>query len=85
MGVREYFIAAPRDQKLVSFSLTSTGFQPLDADDNGVIQSAYFPGLWLDTESLWDLDLQRMNAVLQRGLATPEHAAFIEKLVLKKH
>jgi Uma2 family endonuclease len=83
-GVREYLIAAPRDENLVSLSLTSNGFQPLEADDNGILRSAYFPGLWLDTKSLWDLDLQRMNAVLQQGLATLEHAAFAEKLALKK-
>lgn len=84
MGVREYIVVAPRDEKLVSFSLTSSGFQPLETDDNGILRSAYFPGLWLDTKSLWDLDLQRMNSVLQRGLATPEHAAFAEKLGLKR-
>jgi Uma2 family endonuclease len=84
MGVREYIVAAPRDQKLVSLSLTSSGFQPLEADDDGILRSAYFPGLWLDTKSLWDLDLQRMNSVLQQGLATPEHAAFAEKLASQK-
>jgi Uma2 family endonuclease len=84
MGVREYFIASPRDEKLLSFSLTSNGFHPLETDDNGILRSAYFPGLWLDIKSLWDLDLERMNAVLQQGLATPEHAAFAEKLASQR-
>jgi Uma2 family endonuclease len=84
MGVREYFIAAPRDEKLVSLSLTSNGFQPLEPDDNDILRSAFFPGLWLDVKSLWALDLQRMNSALQQGLATPEHAAFVETLASQK-
>jgi len=84
MGVREYFIAAAHDEKLVSLSLTSNGFQPLEPDDNGILRSACFPGLWLDVKSLWALDLQRMNSALQLGLATPEHAAFAETLASRK-
>jgi hypothetical protein len=68
----------------VSLSLTSNGFQPLEPDDNGILRSACFPGLWLDVTSLWTLDLQRMNSALQLGLATPEHAAFVEKLTAQK-
>jgi hypothetical protein len=36
--------------------------------------------LWLDLQALWDIDFARMNEVLQQGLATPEHAAFVERL-----
>ena len=84
MGVREYLIAVPREKKLVSLRLTSTGFQPMAPAADGVFRSACFPGLWLDTASLWTLDLQQMNAVLQRGLATPEHAEFVAQLASRK-
>jgi Uma2 family endonuclease len=79
MGVREYLIAVPREEQLLSWALTPEGFQPLEPVD-GVFQSNFFPGLWLDLAALWDLDLQRMNAVLQQGLATPGHAAFAAQL-----
>ena len=86
-GVREYLIAVPRSQELFAFSLTSSsatpGFQPTEADAGGVFKSQCFPGLWLDTKALWALDLPRMNEVLQRGLATPEHAEFVARLVKK--
>jgi Uma2 family endonuclease len=85
MGVREYLIAVPREEKLVGLSAGPSGFQPLDQDDNGIFRSACFPGLWLDTKALWTLDLQGMNAVLQQGLATPEHAAFVAHLASQKH
>ena len=84
MGVREYFIAAPRDEKLVCLSLTSDDFRPIEADETGIVRSVCFPGLWLDTKALWDLDLQRMNSVLQQGLATSEHAAFAARLASQK-
>jgi Uma2 family endonuclease len=84
MGVREYLIAVPRAEKLVSLSASPSGLRPFDPDDNGILRSACFPGLWLDTKALWAVDLQGMNAVLQQGLATPEHAAFVAQLASQK-
>jgi Uma2 family endonuclease len=85
MEVREYLIAVPREEKLVGLSAGPSGFQPLQPDDKGIFRSACFPGLWLDTKALWAVDLQGMNAVLQQGLATPEHAAFVAHLASQKH
>jgi Uma2 family endonuclease len=79
--VREYLIAVPRNEELVVFSLNSGGFQPIETDADGVFRSRYFRGLWLDTKALWALDLPRMNAVLQEGLATSEHTEFVARLV----
>lgn len=84
MGVREYLIAVPHSWELFSFTLTPAGFQPLKAGDDGILRSVCFPGLWLDTEALWNLDLARMNAVLQQGLTTSEHAEFAAQLAAKK-
>jgi Uma2 family endonuclease len=83
-GVREYVIAVPRTRELVGFLLTPGGFRPLETDSDGVLRCGYFPGLWLDMKALWDLDLARMNAVLQQGLATPEHADFAAQLAKHK-
>lgn len=80
MGVREYLIAVPREERMVSFTLISSSFEPLEADAAGVFRSACFPGLWLDIAALWKLDLQGMNSVLQQGLATPEHGDFAAQL-----
>ena len=51
---------------------------------DGIFRCACFPGLWLETAALWDLDLPRINAVLQQGLATPEHAEFAAPLATRK-
>jgi Uma2 family endonuclease len=84
VGVREYIIAVPRKQKLVGVALTASGYQPLEADADGIFRSAYFPGLWLDTVALWDTDLPRIHSAVQRGLATPEHAEFAARLAARK-
>jgi hypothetical protein len=39
-----------------------------------------FPGLWLDPQALLELNAPRLREVLQRGLDTPEHAAFVRQL-----
>ncbi len=83
-GVREYVIAVPRSQELASFFLTPNGFQLAENDADGVFRSRCFPGLWLDPQALWALDLPRMNSVLQQGLATPEHAGFAARLAAAK-
>jgi hypothetical protein len=80
MGVRESLIVVPRERHLAAFQLTSGGFQSLDTDEAGILRSACFPGLWLDTNALWELDLPRMNAALQQGLSTPEHTDFAAEL-----
>jgi Uma2 family endonuclease len=83
-GVREYLIALPRQRKLVCHELTPSGFQTFEPGTDGIFRSLMFPGLWLDMDALWSLDLARMNTMLQQGLATPEHAAFAAQVASGK-
>jgi Uma2 family endonuclease len=83
-GVREYLIAVPPSRDLVAFSLTGGGFQPFETGTDGIFRSRCFPGLWLDTKAVWDLDRQRRNVVLEQGLATPEHAEFAASLAARR-
>jgi hypothetical protein len=45
-----------------------------------VIRSTTFPGFWLAADALQQGDLALAIAVLQQGLSSPEHAAFVEML-----
>jgi hypothetical protein len=45
-----------------------------------VVRSAFFPGLWLETDALTRGDLAGTLQVLDEGLATAEHAAFVTRL-----
>ena len=52
-------------------------------DRDGLYRSKVFPGLWLDPAALLRGDLAGVLATLDRGLASPEHAAFVAKLADK--
>ena len=79
-GVQEYVVWQVLDNKLDWFSLQSGEYVLLTPDDNGVVRSLVFPGLWLAVPLLLAGDLANAIAVLQSGLTTPEHAQFIELL-----
>ncbi len=51
-------------------------------DFNGEPQPDHMlrPGLWLDPAALYSQDLDRLIQVLEQGLATTQHAAFVAKL-----
>lgn len=80
MGVREYLVAVPSTQQLFWKELAEGGYRSLDPGADGILRSHCFPGLWLDPDALWRLDLARVFAVLQEGLASPEHAVFAKAI-----
>jgi len=49
-------------------------------DGDGLYRSAAFPGLWLDPVAFFADDGPALAASLNRGLATPDHAAFVERM-----
>jgi hypothetical protein len=50
------------------------------ADPDGVFRSRVFPGLWLDPAAVSAGDLDALITAIDRGLASPEHAAFVARL-----
>jgi Uma2 family endonuclease len=83
-GVREYLVAVVSQAKLIWHERTAGGFQALEPDADGILRSRCFPGLWLDAAALWRHDQVRVLAVLQQGLTSPEHAAFVARLAGQK-
>lgn len=80
MAVREYLVWRTRDGEIDWFGLTEGKYAALAADDAGIVKSAVFPGLWLDRAALLRGDLARVLAVLQAGIASREHSAFVQAL-----
>jgi Uma2 family endonuclease len=76
-GVREYLVLSVRDRRMFWFDLRAD--RELTPDADGIIRVHTFPGLWIDVEAILTKD-PRMIAVISQGLATPEHAAFVESL-----
>ena len=80
MGVREYLVAVISQAKFIWHEWTASGFRTLEPDADGILRSRCFPGLWLDAAALWRHDNARLLAVLQQGLDSPEHTAFVVRL-----
>jgi len=79
-GVQEYLVWRVYDKQLDWFRLVQDEYVLLAPDENGVVHSRVFPGLRLAVQALLAGDLATVLAELQKGLGTPEHAAFIERL-----
>ena len=79
-GVREYIVWRVLDQQIDWFVLRDGEYARLSLDAAGLYKSECFPGLWLDPAALVRGDTQSVQATLQRGLASPEHAAFVVRL-----
>jgi Uma2 family endonuclease len=76
-NVREYIVWRVWDNAIDWLALREERYVQLAADADGRFRSEVFPGLWLDSAALLQGDLTKVNQVLQQGLASPEHAAFV--------
>ncbi len=82
-GVREYLVWRTLDSAIDLFALSRGEAEIIRPDGGGVVRSEVFPGLWIDTAALIAGDLARSIATLRAGLASSEHAAFVEQLAAK--
>ena len=79
-GVREYLVWRVRDRQMDWFDLNKRRSIAITPDAEGLYRSRTFPGLWLDPAAMVRGKLSIVSATLQRGLASPEHAAFVARL-----
>ncbi len=68
------------DRQFDWFRLKSGEYIQLEPNAEGIICSEIFPGLWLKKSALIAGNLARVLEVVQQGIATAEHQAFIEQL-----
>ncbi|NES20774.1 MAG: Uma2 family endonuclease, partial [Symploca sp. SIO3E6] len=67
--VQEYIVWRVEEQELDWFRLVEGKYIKLVANEEGIIRSEVFPGLWLDKQALLAGDLAQVLAVLQQGLS----------------
>jgi Uma2 family endonuclease len=79
-GVLEYVIWQSYENQLEWFWLTEGEYQLLSPDPDGIIRSRVFPGLWLAVEALLSNQMARVLEVVQEGVRSAEHEAFVEQL-----
>jgi hypothetical protein len=83
-GVREYVVWRVLNQEVDWFALREGQYERLIPNADGLLKSEVFPGLWLDVPALLRGDMAGVLATVQKGLATAEHAAFVEHLALPR-
>lgn len=79
-GVPEYLVHRVYDGDFDWFILREGQYDRLAPDVAGVLRSREFPGLWLKPDSVLAGDLAEVLRVVQLGLASPEHQAFVQRL-----
>jgi len=80
VGVLEYVVRAIEPDELYWFVLRRGRFVDLQPGPDGIYRSEVFQGLWLDPDALLAGDIGRLQAVIDLGCATPEHATFVTRL-----
>jgi Uma2 family endonuclease len=79
-GIKEYIVWQVFEQRLDWFRLEAGEYVNLQPDEAGVFQSQVFPGLWLDASALLAGNMQQVLTVLQTGLNSIDHQAFVQQL-----
>lgn len=79
-GVKEYIVWQMFENKLDWFVLQNDEYVSLTPNEDGVLRSRVFPGLWLAVEALLKGDMTEVLSVLQQGVQTPEHEKFVQEL-----
>jgi hypothetical protein len=79
-GVLEYIVRALGPDEVIWHARREGKLVKVPPDADGLYRSAAFPGLWLDPAALLAGDRRALRAAVDRGLATPDHAAFVARL-----
>ncbi|MFB2836071.1 Uma2 family endonuclease [Floridanema evergladense] len=78
--VQEYLVWRVLDSEFDWFRLKAGEYIKLEPNQDGIIYSEVFPGLWLDKTALLTGNLAKVLEVLQQGLASQEHQDFVQQL-----
>ncbi|MEQ9369484.1 MAG: Uma2 family endonuclease [Coleofasciculus chthonoplastes F3-SA18-01] len=79
-GVQDYIVWQSYENRIDWFHLEAGRYISLEPDEAGIIRSRVFPGLWLAVNALREGNLAEVLAVLQQGIQTAEHQAFVQRL-----
>ena len=77
-GVQEYLVVCVGDREIRWFDLIRDERLQIPADGN--IRVTRFPGLWLNVQAILDQESGDALRTLEAGLASPEHAEFVQWL-----
>ena len=79
-GAIEYLVWRVEDESIEWFRFVEGRTERVEPGADGILRSVVFPGLWLEPVALIRGEMDQVVQVLQRGIASPEHAAFVAQL-----
>lgn len=79
-GIQEYLVFRVGDREVDWFALRGGEYERIGSKSELIVNSAVFPGLWLDVAALVDGRLDRVLDVLHQGLCSGEHQEFVNHL-----
>jgi Uma2 family endonuclease len=83
VGVRENLTILVNPQQVIWRQLVRERYKEIAPDEDGLLRSRLFPGLWLDPAAVWDRERSLRTAV-ELGTLSPEHTAFVRRLAARK-
>jgi len=78
--VQEYIVWRTLERQLDWFVLEADDYQAQQLDDQGIVHSRIFPGLWLAVSALLAGDMTTVLTVLQQGINALEHQTFVQEI-----
>lgn len=82
--VQEYLVILLKAREIRWHRLVKGEYKRIAADANGIFRSRVFPGLWLDSKALFNDDMAKVYATLQKGIDSEEHQRFVADLAKRK-
>ncbi len=83
-GVQEYLVILLKKQEIRWHRLVKGKYRRMLPDAKGIYRSRVFPGLWLDSKSLFANEMPLVLATLQQGISSAEHRRFVAELQQRK-
>jgi Uma2 family endonuclease len=77
-GVLEYLVLCVEEQGLYWWHFPSG--RRIKPNRQSILCSRVFPGLWLDGQALLARDIPRVIEVVEQGIASRAHTAFVKRL-----
>jgi Uma2 family endonuclease len=81
-GVREYLTVLLDTEQIVCRQLVRGRYREIKPQEDGLLRSRVFPGLWLDPAALWN-PKRSVRTAVEKGVRSPEHAAFARRLAAR--
>lgn len=79
-GVKEYLVWRVEDRAVDWFAFDAGKYDAMQPNNEGVLCSKVFPGLWLHVEALLTGNLPQLFTTVDQGTSTEDHREFLRRI-----